>query len=461
MSSVKRKLISLMTILTLVIGLLGMMTVSSSAANKNTYKIVVNKKYCTTTVYKKVNGKYKPIRVMLCSVGKEKHKYNTTTAGTWRLKKKHRWYHIINPKYDINCWAQYMSVINGKYSFHSPSYDAQKLSMCRNWYMLSMGKKATHSCIRLYTIDCKWIYENCPTGTKVTVLKTSNKSLSSLGKGKKVYYTRTKGHYWEPTDPTKSNPYYTLKPAKFTFSKSITQEKAAKVYKKGSSKYKQKYVEHIVPYMQKTITLDQAANYKLTSGVKAKNPNCKQNISSEIVAYYKSGSKWIKATHHPFTKAGDYKLKYYIRDKYCAQDGRKGEYAYMTLHVVQDQIDITQSVKMPESINAGESISLFDGIKAKKQISGKSCTSAVTATIKKDGSDNPATTLKYKKGEMYTFTEAGTYKITYHVDVSDKKNTCNDLEVTISVLAPQPVEPETPADGQTTDQPAEQPANPS
>ena len=102
-------------------------------------------------------------RTMICSTG---------LASTPTPKGSHtavgpvvRWGYF--PKYDV--WAQYLYRISGPYLFHSVLYDEADESTVKWGSVNKLGSPASHGCIRLKVEDAKWIYNNCPAGTTVTV----------------------------------------------------------------------------------------------------------------------------------------------------------------------------------------------------------------------------------------------------------------------------------------------------
>ena len=62
----------------------------SAASSK--YWLKVNTQANVVNVYKKVDGKWTPIKVMLCSCGKKGH---STPKGTFSVKKKWRWQRLF------------------------------------------------------------------------------------------------------------------------------------------------------------------------------------------------------------------------------------------------------------------------------------------------------------------------------------------------------------------------------
>lgn len=103
------------------------------------------------------------IRTMVCSTGKT----NTPTPkGTYKSATPvARWGYF--PKFDV--WAQYLYRISGPYLFHSVLYSEANEKTLLYGSQANLGSKASHGCVRLSVADAKWIYNNCPANTTVTV----------------------------------------------------------------------------------------------------------------------------------------------------------------------------------------------------------------------------------------------------------------------------------------------------
>ena len=102
-------------------------------------------------------------RTMVCSTGLAS---TPTPKGTYKnTTPVVRWGYF--PKYDV--WAQYLYRIQGPYLFHSVLYDEADESTVRWGSVNKLGSPASHGCIRLSVEDARWIYNNCPAGTTVTV----------------------------------------------------------------------------------------------------------------------------------------------------------------------------------------------------------------------------------------------------------------------------------------------------
>lgn len=144
--------------------------------------IKVNKQMNCITVYK---GSV-PIRAIICSTG------HATPIGTFPLKSKWRWKELFGGVY-----GQYSSHITGQILFHSVPYNSANIYDLKTDYYNKLGQTASMGCIRLTTIDAKWIYDNCPTGTKVVIYNSDNPGPL----GKPVAQKLPAGQTWDPTDP--------------------------------------------------------------------------------------------------------------------------------------------------------------------------------------------------------------------------------------------------------------------
>ncbi len=103
------------------------------------------------------------VKTMICSTGLPD---TPTPKGTFTSTSPVvRWGYF--PKYDV--WAQYLYRIQGPYLFHSVLYDEADESTVKWGSVNKLGSPASHGCIRLSVEDAKWIYDNCPAGTTVTV----------------------------------------------------------------------------------------------------------------------------------------------------------------------------------------------------------------------------------------------------------------------------------------------------
>lgn len=168
------------------------------------YSIKVNKlKNCVTVYTYDENGNYNvPVRAMICSCGKG----DDTPSGEFMIGIKSEWLSLLGDVY-----GRYISQIDGDILFHSVPYltDNDPSSVKVQEYN-NLGKSVSMGCIRMAVADVKWIYDNCIEGTPVKVYESKN--IGPLGRPEAMKINVAKQLYWDPTDNSKSNPYYNKKP---------------------------------------------------------------------------------------------------------------------------------------------------------------------------------------------------------------------------------------------------------
>lgn len=143
--------------------------------------IMVNKEASCVTIYKGAT----PIKAMICSAGE------STPEGTFYMDNKWDWLMLIKGQY-----GRYCSQISGDYLFHSVPYNSMDIYDLDTEMYNQLGTLCSHGCIRLTVEDAKWIYDNCPAGTEITIYNDSNPG--PLGKPgfEQIPDTQT----WDPTD---------------------------------------------------------------------------------------------------------------------------------------------------------------------------------------------------------------------------------------------------------------------
>ena len=283
----RHRFVSLLLMLTIIITMTFSTTISSFGATSKSskYWVKVNAQANVTTVYKKINGKWKPYRAMLCSTGTGKgDSYEATPTGNFRVTSRWDWGPMVGGVY-----ARYVVQFYGDFLFHSVPYDEYKnpKSIPAKEYN-KLGKDASHGCVRLSLMDAKWVYDNIPRGTKVTVYNSKNPG--PLGKPKGIKLPKSPKLTWDPTDTNKKNTKYQLpKPVINIASTKKT------VVKPGSS-------------------------YKLKAGVTAVDPNTFQNLTSLITVskvrwYDEEKGKYVEKKFST-SRRGLYKVTYKVKYKY-------------------------------------------------------------------------------------------------------------------------------------------------
>lgn len=164
--------------------------------NKLPYYIKINRKQNVVMVYGLENGEYtKLVKVFTCSTG------DATPLGTFNTTDKYEWRHLFGDVY-----GQYATRITGSILFHSVPYTEESKDALEWEEYNKLGTPASMGCIRLRVVDVKWIYDNCPKGTTVTIYDSD--SLEGIEKPviKKID-GNSENRGWDPTDPDPLNPW--------------------------------------------------------------------------------------------------------------------------------------------------------------------------------------------------------------------------------------------------------------
>lgn len=170
--------------------LMAMMSTATGADGK--YTLRVNKTTNCVTVYEN----NVPIKAMACSVGLN----NATPSGTFYTKAKYEWKSLNG-----GVWGQYSTRITGSYLFHSVYYTSKNKGALKTSAYNKLGTVASAGCVRLTVADAKWIYDNCPVGTKVVITNDKADPLPKPEAMKLTANATYKG--WDPTDPDPNNPW--------------------------------------------------------------------------------------------------------------------------------------------------------------------------------------------------------------------------------------------------------------
>lgn len=67
-------------------------------------------------------------------------------------------------------------------------------------------------CVRLTVENAKWIYDNCPAGTTIRMVKNNNPLPIQPEQPQKLNVNDTKLRGWDPTDPDPANPWHKVLP---------------------------------------------------------------------------------------------------------------------------------------------------------------------------------------------------------------------------------------------------------
>lgn len=176
------------------------------------YAVAVNTAQNIVTVYEKnpADGTYtKAVKVFICSAGLN----GATPNGTWyvpdneggRPGKMGAWWNLVG-----NVYGQWCTRIHDGILFHSVPYEIKgdKGSLQEGEYN-KLGQNASHGCIRMRVADVKWIYDNIPVGTCVTIYSdaTTQEPLKKPNAQKITVPKSDPRHGWDPSDPDPANPW--------------------------------------------------------------------------------------------------------------------------------------------------------------------------------------------------------------------------------------------------------------
>ncbi len=393
----RKKAVCTGLILVLTITMLSFYTSEADAASYNgKYWLKVNEQQNVVTAYKKTDGKWKPIRAMLCSAGLD----GTTPRGTFYTQGKWNWGELMNDVY-----GQYCTHITDDILFHSVYYTKQydKASQVTSQFN-KLGQRASHGCVRLSVLDAKWIYYTCDAGTKVTIYRSKNPG--PLGKPKATKVSTARYKYWDPTDPDPKNPYHIIKKPVITVSKTKSLN---------------------VQYGR--------TDYKLKGYIGAKDPATNQNLKDRIkvskVLRYSSKKKGYVKSSFSTKKLGTYKVTYSVKAPYS-----KTAYKTLKIKVVDNLKAPTISGAKSRTLTVGDTDAV-SGVTAKQPSASR--TSAIKVHIKEPGAKDYQV-YTYARAQNYCFEKEGKYTIKY--TVKNKYSPYKESSKTVTVTVKAPEEPE-------------------
>lgn len=160
------------------------------------YKLEVVRNQCTVLVYGlDMSGDYSILHhAFVCGPGR------TTPIGTFRTPFKAAWHPLQG------CWGQYCTQITGNYLFHSSPYNSPNKNDLSYRLYNQLGTVCSHGCVRLTVEDAKWIYDNCPLGTTVSIYNASSLPVPKPSAPWLDISSPNRG--WDPTDPDPANPWH-------------------------------------------------------------------------------------------------------------------------------------------------------------------------------------------------------------------------------------------------------------
>ncbi len=426
------------------------------------YTLQVNKATNVVTVFRSDGT---PERAFVCSVG------SATPIGTFYTPNKYRWHELDGPSY-----GQYCTRIVAGYLFHSVWYYRNGDLASQSYVQYNkLGTTASHGCVRLTVADAKWIYDNCPLGTKVTIIYGSSAN-DPLGKPAAIKVPNVR-EGWDPTDPNPANPYSAAMPSidvsgasqtvsygsdfnplngitakdslgndisgKLAYAGSVDTKKLGDykiTYRVTDALGRTAYADKVytvadtekakITGVKKSLTKEYNTTLKLKKNVKAKTVTGKsltKKITIKIISPGSKKEKTYKKSTLKLKKLGTYKINYYVTNP------ANGLVTKVTCKVkVRDTKKPKFSgVVSRKTVEYNSTLNLKSGVKA-KLVSGKNMTSKITVKAQAPG-ETKLKKLSSSKIKSYKFTKIGTYKVEFSVANPNNKKAIATAVMNVTV----------------------------
>ena len=225
--------------------------------------------------------------------------------------------------------------------------------------------------------------------TKIII--KNKKGEDSLGKPKGIKVPTARRQYWDPTDPSKKNPY--------------RKQKATLTVAKKKAK-----------------TAEYRTSYNVKSGVTAKDKITKKSLTKNITY---TTTKYIKGKYRKAkfsTKSlGTYRIKYTVKSSLGVKTTKT-----IVVRVVDTLAPVITAKNRTVKVNTANAVT---GVTAKMR-SGANRTSAMK--IKAPGA-SAYTTYTYAKAKAYKFSKPGQYAVQYSVKNTNKPYRAATKKITITV----------------------------
>lgn len=145
----------------------------------NKYYVEVDISNQVVTVYQKDDdGEFtRIVRRFVCTTGQTQDKgvddpASPTPTGVWKIGTRERFGKFANFAGE---YARYWTQVVGGIYFHSIMFGSREADALKSSPYSTLGKDASHGCIRLYIEDAKWLYYNACFGTTVNITSNGRK----------------------------------------------------------------------------------------------------------------------------------------------------------------------------------------------------------------------------------------------------------------------------------------------
>lgn len=158
----------------------------------NKYYIIVDKSDFTFSAFTyDDNGNYTIlVKSFPTAIGRSSR---MTPNGTFEISSKGAW-----KSWGTGSYSPYYTRFTSGLYFHGALYDLKTHNSMYSKYYNEIGSASSSGCLRTTWEAAKWVYYNCPAGTKVKIVDSSNKVSKAYRPDIDPAYPK-----WDPTDPDK------------------------------------------------------------------------------------------------------------------------------------------------------------------------------------------------------------------------------------------------------------------
>jgi len=159
---------------------------------KNTYMIIVDKADFTFGIFTyDSNGEYTVlVEAFPTAIG---YSDRMTPNGTFEISSKGEW-----KSWSTGSYSPYYTRFTSGLYFHGAVYSSKRHDTMYKSFYREIGTASSSGCLRTTIEGAKWVYSNCPAGTVVNIVSSSDKVEKVTKIPLDPYYPR-----WDPTDPEK------------------------------------------------------------------------------------------------------------------------------------------------------------------------------------------------------------------------------------------------------------------